>query len=112
MEFADNGQSRTGSLWQFPLMLRKKFGPGPAKPFLAAGASFSRLSGLAVRDPAEFVKSYTTGVVFGGGVEIKVPIIRITPEIRYTHRFEDQFRVGNLINLRGNQLTMLVGVTF
>ncbi len=112
MEFTDNGQSRTGSLWEFPLMMRKKFGPGPAKPFLAAGAVFSRISGLAIRDPEEFVKNSTTGVVFGGGVEIRLPIIRVAPEIRYTHRFSDQFRISNLINTNSNQLTMLVGVTF
>jgi hypothetical protein len=113
LEYTDGGQSRTGSMWEFPLMLRKKFGPDPAKPFLAGGVVFSKLSGLAIRDPAEFVKSASTGLVFGAGVEVKLPIIlRVTPEIRYTHRFDEQFRISNLINLRDNQLTFLVGVTF
>ncbi|MEZ5403022.1 MAG: hypothetical protein R2729_25310 [Bryobacteraceae bacterium] len=112
LEYSDNGESKKGSQWEFPLMLRKRFGGEPAQPFLAAGVAFNRLSGLAIRDPAEFVKTFTTGVVFGGGVELRLPVIRVAPEVRYTHRFDEQFRISNLISARDNQLTFLVGVTF
>jgi hypothetical protein len=112
LEFEAEGVQRSGTQWEFPVMLRKNFGPGPAKPFLAGGLSFNRISGLAIREPTEFIKTSTAGVVFGAGVEVKVPLIRVTPEIRYTHRLEDQFRIGNLIKFSNHQLTALVGITF
>ena len=102
--------SRSGSQWEFPLMLRKRFGQSFARPFLGGGVSFNKISGIG--NPVEFVKSSTTGIVFSGGVEVKIPLIRITPEIRYGRRLDDNFKLQNLLESDRNQFKVLVGVTF
>ncbi|MFN7925034.1 MAG: hypothetical protein U0Q16_33355 [Bryobacteraceae bacterium] len=112
VEYTDNGTSSSGSSWEFPFILRKRFGPQVARPFLGAGFSVNRLSGLAIKDPLAFVKTATKGIVFDGGVDINLGVIHITPELRLTHRLEDQFKFGNLINAKASQFTALVGVTF
>ena len=100
------GQPDAGGQWEFPAMLRYRIGPQPLiKPFLAAGGSFSKLTGL--RTPSSSV----TAVVFGGGVEIKVPFMRIAPELRVSRRVSDSITVGSV---RSNltQAVFLVGLTF
>src|SRR5260370_36426915 len=36
----------TGSDWEFPLLLKKRFGVGPIHPFVDAGVNFNKVSGL------------------------------------------------------------------
>src|SRR5881628_3854130 len=36
----------TSNAWEFPLMLKKRFGGGPVRPFFDFGVSFDKLSGL------------------------------------------------------------------
>jgi hypothetical protein len=36
----------TGNDWEFPLLLKKRFLPGPVHPFIGAGVAFSKLSGV------------------------------------------------------------------
>jgi len=112
LEVDDNGAIKTGSVWEFPIMLRKRFGKNAAKPFLAGGVSINRLSPGAITDPAAFFKTSTTGIVVGAGVELKALFLKFTPEIRYTHRIEENFRIGNLISSGKEQFTVLLGVTF
>jgi hypothetical protein len=76
------GRETSGSRWDFPILLRKRFGIGPAKPFLGGGLVFDRLTGVVTQGPRDFVKKNHNGIVFCGGVEIKVPKARITPELR------------------------------
>ena len=100
------GQTQSGSLWEFPAMLRYRIGPQPlVKPFLAAGGSFNKLTGI--RTP----KSSVTGIVFGGGVEIKLPFMRIAPELRLSRRLEENVTLGS-IKSNLNQAVFLVGLTF
>ena len=40
-----NTSSSVGS-WEFPIVLKKKFLPGPLKPYLEAGLSFSHLEDI------------------------------------------------------------------
>jgi hypothetical protein len=67
--------------WEFPLLIKKRFLPGPVKPYLEAGASFSHLS---VRDVRELNDRNTWGLVVGGGLDLKLGAVHVTPEIRYT----------------------------
>lgn len=100
------GQTDTGGKWEFPAMLRYRIGPQPGiKPFIAGGGSFSTITGL--RTPSSSV----TGIVFGGGVEIKVPFIRIAPEVRVTHQLSDPITVGS-VRANLTQAVFLVGITF
>lgn len=105
---------KSGGQWDFPLMLRYRFGQGNVRPFAAGGLNFTRISSSLVTDPANFVRKTTNGIVLGAGVELKLPLIRIAPELRYTHRANDSFRdsVNSLIRANANQVDFLVGITF
>ena len=104
--------------WEFPLLL--KYGlPGPfVRPFLDAGVAFDRWSGfkqlqvLAVTNKSD-VSGTNTGFVAGAGIELHTPLIRLSPEIRYT-----RWGAGSITDLSGalrsnqNQVEVLVGLTF
>jgi hypothetical protein len=130
----------TGNKWEFPLLLKKRFGGvGPVRPFVDAGVSFDKISGLSQslstlsfpnlitrtsssNNPMELKNDFTAGFTLGGGMEIRVPLVRITPEIRYTRWGNQQlggsFPLGVVSDLAGrltsnqNQAEFLVGFTF
>ena len=121
-------KSTTGSAWEFPLLAKYRFHGKIVRPFIDAGVSWDRLSGLTqtVRNtvatvtnssststPAELNKTTTTGFVMGAGIEVKALVIRLTPEIRYTHWGSSHFvdPVG-LISSKQNQGEFLLGITF
>ncbi len=104
--FESQGQKQSGGQWEFPAMLRYRIGMQPVvKPFLAAGGSFNTLQGL--RTPSKSV----AGVVFGAGLEIRVPFMRIAPELRVSRRLSDGITAGS-IRANLTQATFLVGLTF
>lgn len=117
--------------WEFPLLLKKKFGGANAgvaavRPFVAAGASFRRLTGITqIREfitgnstttntPDELRNRQSTGFVVGGGVEIRALFLRISPEVRFTRWGTSNFREGvsNLLETNRNQGQFLVGFHF
>ena len=117
--------------WEFPLLLKKKFGGANAgvaavRPFVATGASFRRLTSIRqVRNfitgspqetssPAELRDKSATGFVIGGGVEIRALFLRISPEVRFTRWGTSNFREGvsNLLETNRNQGQFLVGFHF
>ena len=105
-ESANGQQAESGGQWQFPAMLRYRIGAQPVvKPFIAAGGSFNKITGL--RTPSASVK----GVVFGAGLEIKLPIIRIAPELRITRQLSESVTLGSITS-NVNQAVFLVGLTF
>lgn len=105
LEFEQGTTRQTGGQWEFPAMLRYRFGAGNARPFVAAGGSFNKITGL--RTPTSSV----TGVVFGAGVDLKAPLIRIAPELRYTRRLSESLTLEGLRSNQ-NQVVFLVGFLF
>jgi len=105
--------THTANSFEIPVMLRYRFGEENVRPFVAGGVTFNKITTDAVRDPVEFVKSSSTGVVLGAGVELKA-ILRFTPELRYTRRGAESFRdaVGGLLRSNKDQIEFLVGLTF
>ena len=96
--------------WEFPLVVKKRFLPGPVKPYLEAGAAFSHLS---VRDVTELNDRNTWGFVLGGGVDLKVGPIHLTPEVRYTGWTSRHFdSPGTLLQSNRNVAAVMLGIGF
>lgn len=111
--------------WEFPLLLKKKFGGanagvGSVRPYIGAGASFRRLTGIG--DIGSFitgnrsgtVDKNNTGFVAAGGVEIRALFLRISPEIRFTYWGTDHFTQGlaNIWKTNRSQGQVLIGLSF
>jgi hypothetical protein len=93
-----NERERANS-WEFPILLKYKLPAPVIKPFVEGGVAPRRLTGT-VTDSVESFSPVTspltsltstslarsdTGVVIGGGVQISLGRLRISPEARYTH---------------------------
>jgi len=119
----------SGSAWEFPLVGKYKFKGLPLlRPYVEAGVSWDKLSGLtqavtttvasvtntrSTSNPVELNKDTTRGFVMGAGVDIKVLVIHISPEIRYTRWGAKHFiDPGGLLNSNQNQGEFLVGFKF
>jgi opacity protein-like surface antigen len=121
---------RTSSgAWEFPLVAKYRFkGAFLLHPFVEAGVSWDKLSGLSqdvsitasniIRttsnsSPVELNKDTTRGFVLGGGLDVKVLFIHIAPEIRYTRWGSKHFiDPAGLLNSNQNQGEFLVGIKF
>jgi hypothetical protein len=124
------GNTRANS-WEFPLLLKYRAPGILARPFVSGGVTFHRLTdvkqfvsetfalatGGAVEretsDPPELRDKFRKGFVIGSGLEIRAPLVRVSPEIRYTRWGSDSFLDAlNLLRSSRNQAEFLVGFTF
>ena len=106
-----SSQSKSGDSWEFPLLGQFRIAAPLVEPYLEAGVSFNRLSGLiaVARDGTLDLSGQSgtrTGIAFGGGIAFKLPGVRITPGLRYTH-----WPSTDLVRST-NQADFLVGITF
>lgn len=104
----------SGSEWRFPVLAQYRFHLPFVSPFIEGGVSFNHLSNLssAVSNLAsgsgELLRQSNAGVVLGGGVDLKIPFVRLSGELRYTHEGGSYFRdISNV-----NQAEVLIGVHF
>jgi hypothetical protein len=113
-------QSVTASAWEFPLLLKYKFPGVVARPFLDAGLAFDTLNGLTQTIAAKTGLSSappsgqtSKGFVAGGGFDLNLHVLHLTPEIRYTH-WGSSALVDPLDLVRGtqNQADFLLGIVF
>lgn len=101
----------TAGEWRFPLLFKYRFSEGFVTPFLGGGVSWQHLSGV---DEPELTTETKSGSVVAAGLEGRLPIIRVSAELRYTRW--GAATLGNVItglkqtNL--NQVDALVGITF
>lgn len=107
--------SLSGQQWRFPVLLQYRFNAPVVKPFVEGGVSFDHLSGIsnAVKSaiqsgPGQFLRSSNAGVVLGAGVDVKIPFVRVSGELRYTRETASDF--ATFSNL--NQAEVLIGVHF
>jgi hypothetical protein len=96
--------------WRFPLLLQYRFPFPIVRPFVEAGPSFEHLTGAS--SLSSFLSSPThtsgTGIVLGGGADLKIPFVRLSGEIRYTRETTSYYPgVSNQ-----NQAEVLFGVHF
>lgn len=100
--------------WQFPFLAQYRFNFPVVKPFVEAGLSFDHLSNIssAARNitagPGRLVQQSHAGVVLGAGVDFKLPLIRLSGELRYTHQGSADFQAISKVNQAG----FLLGVHF
>ncbi len=97
------GATANGGQWEFPFMARYRLPGVVARPYVAAGPVFYKVTGL----PS---LGSTSGLAMGAGLDVKIPLIRLTPELRYQRRFNDKTIGGLPQNL--NQVDLLLGITF
>jgi hypothetical protein len=94
---------------EFPILLKAHFLHTPiVKPYVEAGPIFRY-----VLSKVQYLSD--TGIAVGGGVDFKLPVIRIGPELRYSHWGADS--ASPLLNVslppsNKNQLEFLIGLTF
>lgn len=100
--------------WEFPILAKYRFGIAPVlHPFVDAGPSFNYVS-----DPGHLLDrphASTTGFAMGGGIEIKLLLVRIAPEIRYTRWTDKNINLSVLnsgLSSNQNQADFLIGITF
>ena len=105
----------SASQFRFPVLVQRHLGSYPLlKPYAEAGLSFDHLTNLSQaasllpNRPGAIVQTTHAGFVLGAGVDIKVPFVRVSPEIRYTRQFSSDFQgISDL-----NQAEFLVGIRF
>ncbi len=105
---ADGALSRgSANTWEFPVYGKVRM-PGIAvRPYIGGGLNFQKLGDVSrFLGTGILADSSRRGFLGAGGVEIKVPYVRISPELRFT-------RWGNSGPLRPtNQIDILVGFSF
>jgi hypothetical protein len=103
-----NGAASTGvSSWEFPMLLKHKILAGPVKPYFEGGLSFNRLADVK-NVSINHLTNY--GIVAGGGVELHLLVLKISPEVRYNGWIFRSF--DGLAQSHRNQVSLLVGIGF
>jgi opacity protein-like surface antigen len=121
--------STTSSAWEFPLLAKYRFPMKIVHPFVDAGVSWDKLSGLTktitratanvitgtttTSNPAELNTTATRGFVMGAGLDVKLLRVHLLPEIRFTRWGAEHFIDPNgLLHSNLNQGEFLLGITF
>jgi hypothetical protein len=102
----------TSNDWEFPLLLKYRFaGKKFVRPYVDAGVAFDHLQGLT--DPVKALKKPgATGAVLGGGLDLHLLVLHVSPEIRYTRWMSQQFSLAGVLSSQQNQAEFMVGITF
>jgi Outer membrane protein beta-barrel domain len=100
--------------WSFPFLLQYRFKFPVVKPFVEVGASFNHLADISTAannitsGPGTLLRQSNASVILGGGVDVKIPFVRLSGELRYSHLGSPNFQeISNV-----NQAEVLLGVHF
>jgi opacity protein-like surface antigen len=120
--------SATGNAWEFPLLAKYRFPTKIVHPYVDAGVAWDKLSGLtqaitsavgtnhtttSTSDPAQLNATATRGFVMGAGLSVKVLVIHLSPEVRFTRWGAQHFIDPNgLLHSNLSQGEFLLGITF
>jgi len=105
----------TSHAFEFPILVKKRFNGLPlVHPYVEAGPSFRKIGDVLHFSAAGDNQSGGKGVVFGAGVEIKLLLVRVAPEIRFTRWGTQNFldTLDVLVKARQNQGQFLIGISF
>jgi hypothetical protein len=106
--------------WDFPLLAKKYLTPGPLRPFVDAGVTFNKLTGLSqtIRSLAGASATQNDslrGFTIGGGADAHLLKLHIAPELRYTRWGSQVLNFvlpGGTLTSGQNQAEFLVGISF
>jgi hypothetical protein len=104
MAYAAGGSETSASSWQFPLLFKYRLPAPVAHPFVTAGPVFHSLGEALNFGPDR-------GFALGGGLDIKLPKVHVSPEVRYTRWGGTKDRTPGVL-FNKNQVDFLVGFTF
>jgi len=116
--------------WEFPILFKYKLPPPKVRPFVEAGVTPRTISGTISESgvtydyytglPTPFHYRYkadwspSVGVVVGGGVELGVSRLRISPQVRFTYWTSTPVSVyhegGPSFQSNQKQVDLLVGI--
>lgn len=110
--------SSASNAWEFPLLLKYRLPGAFVRPYLDAGAAFDHWSGTKqLTGLVGLTNSSTSGAdagfVAGAGIELHLPFVKLSPEIRYTRWGSVNISdLSNVLRSNPNQAEFLVGLTF
>ena len=94
------------SSWEFPILGKYHFLHTPViKPYVEAGPIFRH-----VGSQASYLSN--SGFALGGGIDIKVLLVRLTPEIRFSRWGGDTANFFGAAPSQLNQAEFLIGISF
>lgn len=100
-----------GATWQFPVLAKYRLLNGPIRPFVEGGPSFSRIADI--KEIPELNHRSNYGIVLGAGLELKLLVLRISPEVRYNGwAFRNIESPAGLFQSNKNQAMFLVSIGF
>ncbi len=92
--------------WEFPVLGKYRFSLPLVKPYIEAGPSFRANGGAGA-----FLAH--AGFAFGGGVEVGLLKLHVSPELRFTHWGPDTgVPLFGTLHSGQNQAEFLIGLTF
>jgi opacity protein-like surface antigen len=111
--------------WQVPLLLKKDFSAARLSPYGDIGFALRHVGGTShivntvfpsrvfdlTTNPLELVRDWTNGFVIGGGIEFRAGPLRLSPELRYTRWFRENFRApSGIFQSNLNEADVLLGL--
>jgi opacity protein-like surface antigen len=111
--------------WEFPLLLKRDFTAAAVKPYGDIGVALRHVAGTSHivntvfpsrvfelnTAPPELIHDWTSGFVIGGGVEFRAGPLRLSPELRYTRWFRENFSTSiGLFQSNLNEASVLLGL--
>jgi hypothetical protein len=122
----------TAGAWEFPILAKYRFKGKFVRPFVDGGVAWDKLSGLTqtvksvvatvsritattttTSSPPELANDTTRGYVLGAGLDLKLLLIHISPEVRLTRWGAKHFiDTTGIVNSKQNQAEFLLGLTF
>jgi opacity protein-like surface antigen len=97
-----------------PILLKYRVGGAPLiHPYVEGGPAFRKLFNVPSNFSGVSFKTTGKGFALGAGVELRLLLLRISPEIRYTHWGSQTFSFpGTTINSAESQTQFLVGLSW
>jgi len=112
-------RSTASNAWEFPLLVKYRTPGEFVRPFLDAGVAFDHWSGTKQLATGTGLSSPSgtsgsnAGFVVGAGIELHLPLVKLSPEIRYTRWGAASVTdLGGALQSNQNQAEFLVGLTF